>query len=288
VATIPTTPFGRTGHESTRVIFGAAALWSATQEVADRVLELLLEYGVNHIDTAASYGDSELRIGPWMAEHRDRFFLATKTEERTCAAARDGIRRSLERLRVDRVDLIQLHNLVEPGEWETALGAGGALEACLDARDEGLVRFIGVTGHGVTVAAQHGRALERFDFDAVLLPYSYVLVQNGQYAADFEALVSVCRERDVAVQTIKALVRSPWPEGTAANRTTWYRPLEDERAVELAVHWVLGRPDVFLNSVGDVDLLPEVLAAAARFEARPGEEAMRHLVEAQDMAPLFT
>jgi len=284
---IATEPFGRTGHVSTRTIFGAAALWSVTQAEADRTLELLLEHGVNHIDTAAMYGDSELRIGPWMAEHRNRFFLATKTVERTYEAARDGIRGSLERLRVDRVDLIQLHNLVEPDEWEVALGPDGALEAAVEAREEGLARFIGVTGHGVTAAAQHRQALERFDFDSVLLPYSYVLVQNRQYAADFEALTAVCRERGVAVQTIKSIVRAPWPDESAATRTTWYEPLEDQAAIDLAVHWVLGRPGVFLNTVGDIHLLPRVLDAAARFEARPGDDAMRALAVKQEMAPLF-
>ena len=258
-----------------------------TQEEADRTLELLLEHGVNHIDTAASYGDSELRIGGWMPELRNRFFLATKTEERTYAGARDGIRRSLERMRVASVDLIQLHCLVEPEEWETALGPGGALEAAIEAREEGLARFIGVTGHGVTVAAQHLRALARFPFDSVLLPYSYVLTQNPQYAADFEALVSVCAERDVAVQTIKSLVRAPWPDEGEHRRTTWYAPLEEQAAIDLAVHWVLGRSGVFLNTAGDTDLLPRVLDAAARFEARPAEEAMRALAAEQEMAPLF-
>jgi aryl-alcohol dehydrogenase-like predicted oxidoreductase len=285
--TIATEPFGRTGHASTRTIFGAAALWSVTQEEADRTLELLLEYGVNHIDTAAMYGDSELRVGPWMKEHRSRFFLATKTVERTYGEAREEIRRSLERLRVDHVDLIQLHYLVDPEEWEIALGPGGALEAAIEARDEGLARFIGVTGHGVTVAAQHRRALERFDFDSVLLPYSFVLVRDPQYAADFEALTAVCAERDVAVQTIKSLVRAPWPEAGEHTRTTWYEPLEDQTAIDLAVQWVLGRPGVFLNTVGDIHVLPGVLDAAARFEARPSDEAMRALVAEQEMAPLF-
>jgi len=284
---VATELFGRTGHESTRTIFGAAALWSVTQEEADRALELLLDYGVNHIDTAAMYGDSELRVGGWMPEHRGSFLLATKTVERTYGGAREEIRRSLERLRVDYVDLIQLHYLVDPEEWEIALGPSGALEAAVEARAEGLARFIGVTGHGVTVAAQHRRALERFDFDSVLLPYSYVLVQNPQYAADFEALMAVCAERDVAVQTIKSLVRAPWPETGDHTRTTWYEPLEDQTAIDLAVHWVLGRPGIFLNTVGDIDVLPRVLDAAARFEARPADADMRALVTAQEMAPLF-
>ncbi|MFO7168470.1 MAG: aldo/keto reductase [Chloroflexota bacterium] len=283
---IPTMPFGRTGHISTRVIFGAAALSNVTQEEADRTLDLLLEYGVNHIDTAASYGDSELRIGPWMREHRGKFFLATKTGERTYEKARDEIRRSLERLRVDYVDLIQLHNLVDPAEWEQALGPGGALEAAIEARDQGLVRFIGVTGHGVTVASQHRRSLERFDFDSVLLPYNYVMMQNEAYAADFNALAELCRARNVAMQTIKSITQAPWGdrEQTAA---TWYAPLTEQADIDLAVHWVLGNEQVFLNTVGDIHLLPKVLDAASRFERRPSEEQMQTLVAEREMAPLF-
>lgn len=283
---IATAPFGRTGHHSTRAIFGAAALSRVTQEEADRTLELLLQYGVNHIDTAASYGDSELRIGPWMAEHRSRFFLATKTGERTYQQARDEIHRSLERLRVDVIDLIQLHNLVDPQEWEQALGPGGALEAAVEARDQGLVRFIGITGHGVTVAAQHRRALDRFPFDSVLLPYSYILMKNPQYAADFEALAAVCRERGVAMQTIKAITQAPWGE-RERRYATWYAPLEDQADIDLAVHWVLGRADVFLNTVGDLELLPRVLDAASRFRARPDEADMERLLEERHMTPLF-
>src|SRR5262245_53262544 len=166
-----TIPFGRTGHRSTRVIFGAASLWGMKQEKADQILDLLLEYGVNHIDTAASYGDSELRIGPWMARYRAQFCLATKTGERTAAGARESLHRSLERLRVDHVDSIQMHNLVEDAEWEPALGPGGALEALIAAREEGLVRFIGVTGHGTRVAEMDLRSMARFQFVCVLLSY---------------------------------------------------------------------------------------------------------------------
>jgi aryl-alcohol dehydrogenase-like predicted oxidoreductase len=279
-------PFGRTGHQSTRTIFGAAALGGVTQDEADRTLELLLGYGVNHFDTAASYGESELRMGPWMSRYRNQVFLATKTGQRTYREARDEFHRSLERLRVDKVDLLQLHNLVDPQEWETAMGPGGALEAAVEARDQGLLRYIGVTGHGVTIAAMHKRSLERFDFDSVLLPYSYVLMQNQQYAADFEALMTLCQARNVAVQTIKAIVRAPWGE-REHTRTTWYEPLEDQADLDRAVHWVLGRPGVFLNTVGDIHVLPKVLDAASRFEARPSDAQMREVMEAQEMAPLF-
>src|SRR5262249_51968311 len=232
-----TLPFGRTGHRSTRVIFGAAALGAMRQEKADQVLELLLEHGVNHIDTAASYGDSELRIGPWMAQHRARFFLATKTGDRTAAGARESLHRSLERLRVDHVDSIQMHNLVEDAEWETAFGPGGALEALIAAREEGLVRFIGVTGHGSRVAAMHLRSLARFPFDSVLLPYNFTMMQDGVYAEDFERLVTECEKRGVAVQTIKSVARRRWQE--ASERAySWYEPLRDPDAVRRAVHFV--------------------------------------------------
>lgn len=280
-------PFGRTGHVSTRTLFGAAALSRVTQAEADRTLDLLLEYGVNHIDVAASYGEAELRVGPWMAQHRKHFFLATKTGERTYQKAKEELQRSLTRLRVDQVDLIQLHNLADPAQWETALGAGGALEALVEARAQGLVRFIGVTGHGTTIAAMHQRSLARFDFDAVLLPYSYVLMQNPQYAADFEALLQRCQQRNVAVQTIKSITRSPWGE-KERTRATWYEPLEDQAAIDQSVHWVLGRPGVFLNTVGDIHVLPKVLDAASRFAARPSAAEMQQVAAKLEMAPLFT
>jgi predicted aldo/keto reductase-like oxidoreductase len=221
-----------------------------------------------------------------MARHRGDFFLATKTGERTYAAARDQIRRSLERLRVDHVDLIQLHNLADPDEWEVALGPGGALEAAVEAREQGLVRHIGVTGHGVGIAATHARSLARFDFDSVLLPYNYPMMQNPQYAADFEALVATCRERNVAVQTIKAITLGPWGD-RPHDAATWYEPLREQADVDRAVHWVLGRPGVFLNTVGDIHVLPLVLDAAGRPGARPSDAEMEELVARRAMAPLF-
>jgi aryl-alcohol dehydrogenase-like predicted oxidoreductase len=283
---IATTPFGATGHDSSRVIFGAAALWSTPQREADAALEQLLEHGINHIDTAASYGDAELRLAPWMREHRDRFFLATKTEERSYSAAREQIRRSLERLGVDGVDLIQLHCLVHPSEWDEAMGENGALRAALEARDEGLVRFIGVTGHGLTIAEMHLRSLERFAFDSVLLPYSHVIVQDETYAADFGRVLAVCNERNVAVQTIKGIARGPWGSKEHTS-STWYEPLVDQREIDLAVHWVLGEPSVFLNSAGDLELLPRVLDAAERFGSRPDEAEMARLLSEQRLSTLF-
>lgn len=280
-------PFGRTAHMSTRTIFGAAALGQVSQEEADRTLEVLLDYDVNHIDVARSYGDAELRIGPWMKKHRDTFFLATKTERRTYDGAWRELEESLARMRVDTIDLWQLHFLIDPEEWETAMGPGGALEAFVEARDQGVVRFLGVTGHELVVPRMHRRSLGRFDFDAVLLPYNYPLMQNPDYAADFESLLEICEERNVAVQTIKSLTRRRWPDGerTAA---TWYQPLEEQEAIDKAVHWVLGDSRVFLNTAADIHLLPRVLDAAARFQERPTEEDMEALVEEKEMEPLFT
>jgi aryl-alcohol dehydrogenase-like predicted oxidoreductase len=280
-------PFGKTGHESIRTIFGAAALGSVTQAEADRTLELIAELGVNHIDTAASYGDSEVRLAPWLAENRDSVFLATKTGQRDRAGAREEIRRSLDRLGVDQVDLIQLHNLVDVIDWETALREDGALEAAVEARDEGLVRFIGVTGHGLSVPAMHRRSLERFPFDSILLPYNYVQMRDERYASEFEAVIAVCGERGVAVQTIKAISLAPW-DGRERTAGTWYEPLTEQDDIDLAVHWVLGRPGIFLNTVGDITLLPKALDAAGRYESRPPDTAMDELAERRGLVPLFS
>jgi aryl-alcohol dehydrogenase-like predicted oxidoreductase len=284
---IATQPFGRTGHESTRIIFGAAALANVTQTDADRTFELIRSHGITHIDTAASYGAAEDRLGPFIAEHRDEYFLATKTGERTRDAAYAEIQRSLQRMQTDHVDLIQLHNLVDEDERQTALGPGGALEAAVQARDEGLVRFIGITGHGVTVARQHLKSLQAFDFDSVLLPYNYPMTRNAAYIADWEELYALCRERDVAVQTIKSITRAPWADGQDHFASTWYEPLREQSAIDTAVSWVLGKEGVFLNTVGDINILPMVLDAAERFTARPDEQAMHDLEAAWNMEPLF-
>ena len=283
---LPTMPFGRTGHHSSRVLFGGAALSRVTQEVADRTLEVLLEYGVNHIDVAASYGDAELRVKPWLKREPNRFFVATKTGQRAADKAREELHRSLDRLGVDHVDLWQLHNLADPIEWDAALSPGGAIEAAVEAREQGLVRFIGVTGHGAQIAANHRRSLERFDFDSVLLPYNRITMRLPYYAENFEALLATCRQRNVAVQTIKSIARQPWL-GRERTRTTWYEPFEAQEDIDLAVWWSLSEPAAFLNSVGDVDLLPKFLAAAARFQRRPTEAEMGTLVERAHPQPLF-
>jgi len=279
-------PFGSTGHESTRTIFGAAALGEVSHTDAERTLELLLQHGVNHIDTAASYGDSELRIASWLKRHPDTFFVATKTGQRDYKGAKEEIHRSLDRLGVDHVDLIQLHNLVDVIEWEFALRDGGALEAAIEAREEGLVRFIGVTGHGLSVPEMHRRSLDRFPFDSVLAPYNYVQMQDPRYAETFESLAAVCAERRVALQTIKSLARRRW-DGREHTAATWYEPLREQDDVDLAVHWVLGRPEAFLLTTGDVEILPRLLAAAERFESRPSDQQMRDLAARAEAEPLF-
>src|SRR5437763_14659747 len=284
--TIERIPFGRTGHESSRLLFGAAALGRVDQATADRPLEVLLRHGINHIDVAASYGDAELRVAPWLKREPNHFFVATKTGQRSKRPAREELQRSLDRLGVDHVDLWQLHNLADPIDWDTALSPGGALEAAVQARDEGLVRFIGVTGHGAQIAANHRRSLERFAFDSVLLPYNFITMQLRYYEENFEALSATCRERNVAVQTIKSIALRPWQD-RPRTANTWYEPLTDQRDIDLAVWWVLGRSGIFLNTAGDVNLLPKVLDAADRFEKRPGDEAMAGLIRRSAQEPLF-
>jgi aryl-alcohol dehydrogenase-like predicted oxidoreductase len=281
-------PFGSTGHRSTRTLFGAAALSRVTQDVADGVLEVLERHGVNHIDTAASYGDAELRVAPWLrGAGRDRFFVATKTGKRTYREARDEIRRSLDRLGIDHIDLIQLHNLVDQTEWDTAFAPDGALRAAVEARDAGRVRFIGVTGHGLQAPVQHRRSLERFPFDSVLFPYNYVQLQDPTYARDVAALMALCEQRGAAMQTIKAITLGPWHGDRPATPTTWYEPLDDQGDIDLAVRWVLADPRVFLNTVGDVGILPLVLDAASRGGARPSDAEMDELLRRRGMSPLF-
>jgi aryl-alcohol dehydrogenase-like predicted oxidoreductase len=279
-------PFGRTGHESTRTIFGAAALARVSQQKADAVLETVVACGLNHIDTAASYGDSELRLASFLKHHRDEFFLASKTGDRTCDGALASIRSSLQRLGVDRLDLIQLHNLVDPEEWSGALGPGGALEAAVEARERGLVRFIGVTGHGSRAAEMHLKSLERFPFDSVLLPYNFTMMSQPDYAADFETLYRVCQERGVAIQTIKSIARRRW-HGEDGPRYSWYEPLRDPDAIGRAVRYVLSRPGLFLNTSSDATLLRQTLDAAASDRESLSDEALRQDVTQHQMEPLF-
>lgn len=283
---LPVATFGRTGHASTRVIFGAAALGAMSQERADATLALVDEAGVNHIDTAASYGDAEDRLRPFLSRHRGRYFLATKTGERDGAAARAELERSLQRMGVDHIDLIQLHNLVEPDEWETAFAPGGALEALVRARDEGLVSFIGVTGHGLRIPSMHLRSLERFDFDSVLFPYNRALLRSDAYRADVDALRDLCVDRGVAMQTIKSIARGRWPERTG-NEFSWYEPLTDPEAIARAVRYVLAEDDLFLDTTSDARLLPLIFDAAAGPLECPTDAEMDADIDAFGISPLF-
>ena len=280
-------PFGRTGHRSSRVIFGAAALGAVDQETADSLLPLLDEHGVNHLDVARSYGDAELRLAPWLRTRRNDFFLATKTGERTAGGARRELEESLSRLGVDAVDLIQLHNLVEPDEWETAHGPGGAVQAMVAAREEGLVKAIGVTGHGLRIAGMHLASLERFDFDSVLLPYNYSLLQLDDYRRDVEQLLAVCETRQVAVQTIKSIARRRWSDPSAESGRSWYEPIRERAALQRGVRFVLGRPGLFVNSSSDYELLADMLDAAEPGAPVPDEQALAADQAEQDIQPLF-
>ena len=283
---IDTSEFGRTGHRSTRVIFGAAALGGMSQGRADATLAAVSAAGVNHIDTARSYGESELRLAPWLADHRNKVFLATKTGDRTGDGARRELEESLERMGVEQVDLIQLHNLVEPDEFDTAHGPGGAVEALTKARDEGLVRFIGVTGHGTRIPGMHLRSLERFDFDSVLFPYNFTMMSDPAYRADVEALRAVCGERRVALQTIKSIAKGRWPSADM-RQFSWYQPIDDADAIATSVRYVLGTDDLFLNTTSDARLLDHIFAAAHGRPEAPTFDEMQALTAANGVTPLF-
>ena len=283
-------PFGSTGHLSGRILFGAAALGSMNQEQADTILPQLLDAGINHIDTAAGYGDSELRIAPWMAAHRDDFFLASKTGDRTYDKAKASIERSLTRLQVDQLDLIQFHNLTDDEGWVTAMGASGALKAAVEAREQGLVRFIGVTGHGTRVAEMHLKSLNEFDFDSVLLPYNHMMMQDPLYADEFEALYQRCQDNQIAMQTIKSIARRRWREDDTSPKFSWYEPIKMEDKLARAVQWVLSKPGIFLNSSSDTTLLPAIVEAAqTSTEKRSDELASQVAADCEDLAaePLF-
>ena len=279
--------FGRTGHTSSRIIFGAYALSNATQKEADQVLELLLEHGVNHIDAARMYGNAEKLVGAWMKKHRDDFFMATKSRSRTYEGAWKDLRHSLDLLSVDHVDLWQLHGLTNQAGWEKVMGPGGALEAFLEARDKGLARYLGVTGHGNRVAGMHLQSLDRVAFDSVLLPYNYCQMQIVGYAADFGRLIEVCRQRDVAVQTTKAIARRPIGKGPRKYNTYFYEPLETDEAIEKSVHWAMGLPESFVITAGDMQFVARILESAERFERRPLDEEMNLLVSEYGIQQVF-
>ena len=253
---------GRIGHESSVLIYGAAALGSVDQDTADASVHQALDAGINHLDVAASYGDAEERLGPLMADIRDRVFLATKTGDRDREAAWASINRSLERLRTDHVDLLQLHAVGDLDELDRALGTGGAIEAAVRAKEEGLVGEIGITGHGDAAAATHLEALRRFPFATVLTPLNAVLWRDPAYRAHYEALVAEVRRQDVGLMTIKTVSRRNWPEGAEQTHSTWYEPLTTAEKIRAAVSWVLAHEEVTgLATAGDVRLLGMIVDA---------------------------
>lgn len=280
--------FGRTNHASSRLIFGAYALSDALQAEADQTLDLLLAYGVNHIDVAPMYGKAEKLVGTWMKQYRNEFFLATKTRCRDFDRAWEELQQSLDVLQVDSIDLWQMHGLTNPAGWEKVMGPGGALEAFIKAREQGLVKYLGVTGHGSKVPAVHKKSLEHFDFDSVLLPYNYCQMKNPRYKLQFNDLYENCMNRNVAFQTIKAIARRPWDDHPKTHNTYFYEPLTNPKAIEKSLQWALGLQNSFVISAGDLKLLPSILAAANSFDAIPTNEEMQSLMDEFEIQPIFS
>lgn len=279
--------FGKTGHKSTRTLFGAAAFSNVSQIEADRTMETIFNYGVNHIDTAASYGESEKRLGPWIKKHRKDFFLATKTEMRTKKEALEELYRSFDNLQTDSVDLWQMHVLIDQNEWETAMRIEGAIEAFMQAKSEGLVKFIGVTGHELIAPVMHLKSLKEYDFDSVLLPYNYILMQNAEYKKNFDTLYEIAMEKNIAFQCIKTICRRPWGVDKQ-NRATWYQPFENQNDIDAALGWAFSKRGTFINTPADINILPMVLEAAEKYNRNVDYESeMVKVAERTEMAPLF-
>ena len=278
--------FGRSGHESSVAIFGGAALWEISQEDADAVVEQVLAAGVNHFDVAPSYGQAELRLGPWMPRIREQVFLGCKTMERTKAGAAAEMRRSLDLLQVEQFDLYQIHAVTTMDELDQATAPGGALDAMIEARAQGLTRYIGITGHGVDSPAIFLEALERFDFDSVLFPLNFVQYANPEYRRNSEKLLRVCRQRDVGTMIIKTVCRAPWGE-QAPTHTTWYQPFTEQEIIQAAVNFALSQDVSGLCTVGDTRVLPLVLKACENLTPMSAEEQAAMIAKAEQYEPLF-
>ena len=279
---------GRLGHMTSVLVYGGASLGDVPEEVADRSIELALEAGINHFDTAADYGDSELHLGRWMGRIRDRIFLATKTGDRTASGAYDSIRRSLERLQVGQVDLIQLHAVGDLEDLGRAMGPGGAIEGAVKAQEEGLVGAIGITGHGAQAPATHLEALRRFPFDTVITPYNYRLAQDERYRRDVETLMEATTAQDVGLRIIKSIARNLWRSSGEATYTTWYEPIDEQAYVTAAVAFVLARPEVTgICTAGDVHLLPLLIEAERARGSLSAEEVEATLSSLPEYESLF-
>jgi len=277
---------GRLGHESSVLIYGGAALAEVSQDVADDSIRQALDAGINHLDVAASYGEAEVRLGPWMPEIRDRVFLATKTEKRDREGAWRELHRSLERLHTDRLDLWQLHAVGNLDDLDRITGPGGALEAAVRARDEGIVGAIGITGHGDGAATTHLEGLRRHPFETVLTPLNPVLWRDPSYRANYLALVAEVRRQDAGLMTIKTASRRNWPQGSDHRYTTWYEPYDDQERIRAAVSWVLAHEEVSgIPTASDVTLLA-MLVEAERRRISP-EQADERLAEDPDYSSPF-
>lgn len=278
--------FGRSGHLSTLAIFGAAAFYQVEQAVADQAMQTVIEYGVNHIDVAPSYGVAEERLAPWMAKERQRFFLGCKTTERTREGASAELGRSLKRLGVEYFDLYQIHAVTSLDELDQVTRPGGALEAILAARQAGLTRYIGITGHGVQSPQVFLEALRRFDFDSVLFPVNFIQYANPVYRQAAEELLRQCRLKDVGVMAIKSIAQRPWGE-QPKNRATWYQPFSDPQAIQSAVNFVLSQDVSGVCTAGDVGLLPLVLQACQDYTPMSRAEQQNLIRSAAACEPLF-
>ncbi len=271
---------GRTGQLSTVVAFGTAGIGRVDQGTADAAIQVILDHGVNHFDVAPSYGEAEVRLRPWMPCLREKgIFFGCKTKQRTRADAEAELDRSLERLGTDRLDLYQLHAVGKLRELDECTAAGGALEALIRAREQGIVRWLGITGHTHDAPRTHLEALRRFDFDTVMFPLNFVLWSNPQYRRDTEALLDLCRQKDVGVHIIKTIAKDPWGERPKTH-ATWYEPFTDQAMIDRAVAFVLSQPVTTLTSAGDVTVMPRVLSAAERFRPLSAEQQASLLASA--------
>lgn len=278
--------FGRTGHMSTLAIFGAAAFYEISQEDADKVMQSVIEAGINHIDVAPSYGQAEERVGPWMPSERDRFFLGCKTMERTKEGAWNEMQHSLKRLQTRTFDLYQCHAITTMEELDAVTIKGGALEAFVEARQEGLIKYIGITGHGVNAPEIYLEALRRFDFDSVLFPLNFVQMANPEYSRHAKELISVCRAKDVGTMVIKAVTKGPWGE-KKHTATTWYEPFDQSDEIQQAVNFALSYEVTGLCTPGDIRILPMFIKACENFLEMNHDQIEEMIKSGEQYEPLF-
>jgi len=279
--------FGQSGHMSTVAIFGAAAFWEIEQKAADKVMEMVIEAGVNHIDVAPSYGQAEVRIGPWMPRERERFFLGCKTMERTKDEAWNEMQESLKRLQTERFDLYQLHAITTMEELDACTMSGGALEAMVEARRQGLTSHIGITGHGVDSPRIFLEALRRFEFDSILFPLNFVQMSNPEFRNNVEELIATCKAKDVGTMVIKTVTKGPWG-GKEKTATTWYEPFNQQDEIQRAVNFALSYDVTGLCTAGDIHVLPMVLKACEHFTRLNDDETGEMIQLGQQYEPLFS